>query len=151
MLQLRLAEHPVVMLDGDELREIFGATEGAHSRADRLALALRYAALCKLLANQGVWVAISTISMFREVHEWNRTNLPGYLEVFLDVPLSELARRDPKKIYEKARRGELKDVAGIDLPVDAPARPDVYLGWHPGFVTSDALTMVLNKLTVSTT
>ena len=70
---------PTVMLDGDELREVMDAME-AHSRGERLKLAMRYARTCQLIAKQGVRVAIATISMFSEVHAWNRANLPGYLE-----------------------------------------------------------------------
>lgn len=116
--------HSIVMLDGDELREVLDAAH-AHTRDERLALALRYARLCRMLALQGVDVAIATISMFREVHAWNRENQPRYLEVFLRVSLEELERRDPKGIYRRARAGEIGNVAGIHLPVDEPAEADI--------------------------
>src|SRR5205823_3842085 len=108
--RLRARGRTVVMLDGDELREVFGA-EAAHTRSERLALAFRYAKLCRLIALQGIDVAIATISLFREIHAWNRSNLSGYCEILLTAPLSELALRDPKKIYERAARGEIANVA----------------------------------------
>lgn len=125
--QLRGAGQAVVLLDGDELREVFGAVAsgaGNHGRPARLALALRYAHLCRVIADQGLTVVIATISLFREVHDWNRSHLPGYFEVYLDVPLVELRRRDPKGIYRRFDAGELDNVAGLDLPVDSPAAPD---------------------------
>ena len=67
--RLRTEGRCVVMLDGDELREVMAA-EQAHTRAERLALALRYARLCQMLAKQGLDVAIATISLFKEVHAW---------------------------------------------------------------------------------
>jgi adenylylsulfate kinase len=123
---LRERDKAVILLDGDEIRAVVGATQ-AHTREDRLALALRYSRLCKLLSDQGFDVAIATISLFEEVHDWNRKNLPGYCEIFLDVPIDELKRRDTKGIYERFDRKELKNVAGIDLKVDYPKNPDVVL------------------------
>ena len=87
------------MLDGDELREVFGATtpgDENHGREARLQLAFQYTHLCRVLASQGLVVVVATISMFKEIHKWNRDNLPGYFEVYLNVPIDELRRRDPK-------------------------------------------------------
>lgn len=127
---LRAAGEPVVMLDGDELRAVLGGG-GGHSRENRLELAQAYGRLCQLLASQGVTVAIATISMFAEVHAWNREHLPGYCEIFLDVPLEELTRRDPKSIYRRAATGELRNVAGVDFAVDRPLKPHVHVPWDP--------------------
>lgn len=123
---LRKRGKSVILLDGDEIRAVVGAVK-AHTREERMALALRYSRLCKLLSDQGFDVAIATISLFEEIHEWNRENLPGYCEIFLDVPLDELRRRDTKGIYERFDRNEIKNVAGIDLQVDFPKNPDVVL------------------------
>jgi adenylylsulfate kinase len=125
--RLREQGKSVISLDGDELREVFGAvspTEENHGREGRINLALQYSRLCGVLASQGFAVVIATISLFREVHDWNRRNLPGYFEVYLKVPLEELRRRDPKGIYRKHQAGELKHVAGLDLDVDEPSMPD---------------------------
>lgn len=118
--KLRDGGETVVMLDGDDLREVFGAaTTNAqnHGREGRLALAMQYSHLCRVIAAQGVTVVIATISLFRDVHAWNRVDLPGYFEVYLRVPLEELRRRDPKGIYRRFDAGELNNVAGLDLPV----------------------------------
>ena len=76
--KLRVSGEAVVMLDGDELREVFGAgaaNANNHGREGRLALAMQYAHLCRVIAAQGLTVVIATISLFREVHAWNRANL----------------------------------------------------------------------------
>lgn len=91
---LRNCGRTVVFLDGDDMRAVMGRTN-AHTRDERLDLALSYGRLGKLIASQGIDVVIATISLFHEVHEWNRKNLPGYVEIYLDVPLEELKRRDP--------------------------------------------------------
>ncbi|HJW24558.1 MAG TPA: adenylyl-sulfate kinase [Rhodocyclaceae bacterium] len=142
---LKKTGRSVVMLDGDELREMMGAT-AAHTRAERVELASRYARLCHLISAQGISVAIATISLFKEVHEWNRSNLQGYVEIFVDVPLEELMRRDPKMIYRRAAQGELTCVAGVDLAVDFPQSPDIHLRWAPGLSADDAANQVISKL-----
>jgi len=113
----------VIFLDGDELRDILNRPLNnvqSHDRESRLALAMQYAQLCRMLAMQGVIVVIATISLFKEIHSWNRKNLPGYFEVYIKVPLVELRRRDPKSIYQRFNCGEIKNVAGLDLKIDEP-------------------------------
>ncbi len=125
--RLREKNESVVMLDGDELREVFGAVainSRNHSYEGRLALARQYSRLCKVIASQGVTVVIATISLFQEVHEWNRLHLPGYYEVYLKVAIEELRRRDPKGIYKLFDDGKLTSVAGMDLQIDEPTAPD---------------------------
>ncbi len=132
--RLRAADKCVVMLDGDELREVFDATAANaqnHGSGARLALAMQYAHLCKVIASQGVIVVIATISLFKEVHSWNRANLPGYFEVYLKVPVNELRRRDPKGIYRRFDAGELTDVAGLDLSIDEPEAADWVMEFEP--------------------
>jgi bifunctional enzyme CysN/CysC len=60
----------------------------------------------------------------REIHQ--DAGLP-FLEVFVDTPLEVCERRDPKGMYAKARRGEIRDFTGIDAPYEAPLRPDLLL------------------------
>lgn len=123
------------MLDGDELREVFGATVSNtqnHGREGRLALAMQYAHLCRVIAAQGLTVVISTISLFREVHAWNRTHMPGYFEVYLKVPMEELRRRDPKGIYQRYDSGDISNVAGLDLAIDEPESADWVAEFVPG-------------------
>ena len=81
---------------------------------------MQYSHLCRVIAKQELTVVIATISMFKEIHTWNRENLSGYFEVYLKVPVDELRKRDPKKIYKKFDNGELSSVAGLDLDIDEP-------------------------------
>lgn len=134
LANLRADGKPAIMLDGDEMRDVFGAVEPNlqnHSREARLALSMQYARLCRLIAAQNLIVIIATISLFSEVHEWNRANLPGYFEVFLRVPVKELRRRDPKGIYRRFDAGELDNVAGLDLPIDEPAAANWIIDYKP--------------------
>ena len=98
--------------------------------------------MCRVIASQGLTVVIATISLFRELHAWNRANLPGYFEVYLKVPVEELRRRDPKGIYRRFDAGELSNVAGLDLPVDEPEAAD----WVVEYETSRSLEAVAEEL-----
>ena len=117
----------VIHLDGDELRQVLA--DEVYAREDRMALAMRYARLCKLLSEQGLDVVIAVIGLFKEVHKWNRDNIKNYIEIFIDTPLSELKKRDPKNIYRDFELGLINNVAGIDLKIDIPSNPDIHLKW----------------------
>jgi len=74
-------------------------------------------------------VIVSFISPYRAEREIARSRFePGeFLEVFVDAPLEECERRDPKGLYAKARRGELINFTGIDSDYEAPEAPDIRL------------------------
>jgi len=149
---LQVDRQTVIYLDGDELRAVLvpqNQSDQAMDRVSRLSLAQQYAALCRLLANQGLTVVIATISMFQEVHAWNRANIPNYVEVFLRVPLRVLRDRDPKGIYQAFDQGELASVAGLDLEVDDPADPDIVIDNYGTTSTWDAERAVLGFLGIS--
>ena len=129
-LSLRLENSKLrpILLDGDTLRNIFqkdGSDAQSYKRDTRLNLALQYGLICQTLSDQGFTVIISTIAMFNEIYAWNRENLNNYFEIFLKVPLVELYKRDPKKIYESYRHGKITNVAGLDLTIDEPISADV--------------------------
>jgi adenylylsulfate kinase-like enzyme/phosphohistidine swiveling domain-containing protein len=124
--RLRAAGRPALFLDGDALRTVI-AEELGHSIANRRQAAMRNARLCRLLASQGEDVVCATISLFHEVQRWNRANIPGYCEIYLQVPLEELRRRDRKGIYAAAARTTSPNVVGLDLPAEVPEAPDLVL------------------------
>lgn len=142
---LRNQGRPVVLLDGDEMRAVFGSGLG-HSRDDRLHLAQAYGRLCALLAGQGLTVVCATISLFAECHRWNRDNLPGYLEVYLRVPQDVLAARDPKGLYAAVANGSVQHVHGHDLPFDEPASPDLVIDNHGPTSPEQAARLVVGWL-----
>jgi polyisoprenyl-phosphate glycosyltransferase len=138
----------ILMLDGDELREVFGAVAANadnHGREGRLALAMQYAQLCRVLAIQGKTVVIATISLFKEVHAWNRKNLPNYFEVYLKVPIEELRIRDPKGIYKKYDAGELNNVSGLDLEVDEPLHANMVIEFNKRHSVRMIAGKIINK------
>lgn len=123
---LRAWGRPVVLLDGDILREVYGDSLGHHLEARRQT-AWRHAHMCHMLSQQGVDVVIATISMFHEIQGWNRAQMPGYREVYIEVPLDVLRQRDQKGLYSGALAGNVVNVLGVDLVPELPRAPDVRL------------------------
>ncbi|MGA3211820.1 MAG: adenylyl-sulfate kinase [Terriglobales bacterium] len=124
--RLRADGRPVTFLDGDALRAVIAEDLG-HSVDDRRRSAMRNARLCRLLAAQGADVVCATISLFHDVQLWNRENIPGYREIYLQVPIEELRSRDSKGLYAGAQRGEARNVVGLDVPAETPEAPDLVL------------------------
>lgn len=119
---LRERGETVVFLDGDEMRTVFGGGMG-FTGADRRKLAESYGRLCALLASQGVTVVCCTISMFDSVRAWNRANIPGYYEVYIQASMETLRRRDQKGLYSR----NADNVAGVGLQVELPTASDLIL------------------------
>lgn len=91
----------VVILDGDLMKQIASGSENAgYELHDRLIRSKRYSLIAKLLADQGQWVIVCTIAMFDEIREWNRENINGYIEVFLNPSEAVLKSRDKKGIFK---------------------------------------------------
>lgn len=122
--QIKRVVSNVVLLDGDILRELFGGGVG-HDPDGRYQNALRIVRLCKFLLEQDINVVCSTMSLFSEIHEMNRKLTPCYYEIYVDVPMDELERRDKKGLYSRALRGEIEHVVGVDLPFDRPKNPQL--------------------------
>lgn len=115
---------PVELLDGDELRETICKGLG-FSREDRLENIKRIAYVSRLLSRNGVTVLVSAITPYREMRDYLRRHVPGFVEIYVDCPLQECERRDVKGLYAKARRGELKQFTGISDPYEVPDHPDI--------------------------
>ena len=119
----------VVLLDGDELRAVFAHDRGeqAYTLEGRRLNAERMTALCELLDRQGIHVVCCILSVFADMRRDNRSRFGRYFEIFMDAPLAALAARDVKGLYGKARRGEKRNVVGIDIPFERPAGSDLVI------------------------
>ena len=120
--ELKKSGEKVVLLDGDELRAVFGGGFG-FTAEPRLKLGMSYGRLCALLAAQGFTVVCCTISMFHSVRAWNRANIPGYYEVYIQASMDTLRQRDQKGLYSR----NAENVAGVGLQVEMPSTPDLIL------------------------
>ncbi|OGN30002.1 MAG: hypothetical protein A3A33_01615 [Candidatus Yanofskybacteria bacterium RIFCSPLOWO2_01_FULL_49_25] len=117
---------PAVFIDGDAVRKMTGNDLG-YSVKDRIKNAYRISRLCKLLSDQGLVVVCATVSLFKEIHTWNRRNMPGLFEVFIDTPAHILHQRDRKKLYTKSKAGKITDLVGIHQSYDVPRDPHLII------------------------
>jgi len=115
-----------VLLDGDRLRAVI-APDAGYDAETRKRLAAVYGRLCAELSAQGAVVVCATISMFHEIRDWNRANIPGYREIYLRVSPDRLAGRDPKGLYRAARTDALDNMVGLDQAQEEPRNPDLLI------------------------
>jgi bifunctional enzyme CysN/CysC len=130
MLEQRLHRtgHHTMLLDGDNVRHGLNRDLG-FTEADRVENIRRAGEVAKLMTEAGIIVLCSFISPYRAEREIVR-NLVGegeFIEVFVDTPLEECTRRDPKGLYAKARAGKIKNFTGFDAPYEAPLDPEIHL------------------------
>ena len=120
-------------LDGDNVRHGLNRNLG-FSAEDRAENIRRIGEVAKLFADAGILTITSFISpyradrdMVRKLHE--EAGLP-FLEIYVECPLDEAEKRDPKGLYQKARAGQIKGFTGIDDPYEAPEQPEIILPTH---------------------
>ena len=123
---IRNNDQKVVLIDGDEIRELFNNDIG-HDIESRRINAKRITRLCKFLDMQGIDVICSVLSLFPETSIWCRYNLSKYYEVFIDTPIKTLKARDSKKLYSSFDRGEIRNVVGLDIDFSKPKDSDLHV------------------------
>lgn len=125
----RRNEPATVLVDGDDVRRVLGRNEAADAftQAGRREVAERIAAICDWLDAQDINVVCCTISAFPDLLTCNRKKFSRYFEVFLEVPLEVVEQRAPSDLYGRARRGEVINVVGVDLPFAPPPGPDLVI------------------------
>lgn len=120
-----LGQH-TYLLDGDNVRHGLNKDLG-FTEPDRVENIRRVAEVAKLMVDAGLIVLTAFISPFAAERALARSLLaPGeFVEIHVDTPLEVVEQRDPKGLYRKARRGELKNFTGIDSPYEPPAQPEL--------------------------
>lgn len=120
-------------LDGDNVRLGINKNLG-FSAEDRAENIRRIGEIAKLFVDSGVIVLSSFVSPYRAdrdlVRKLHEDAGMDFIEVYVDVPLAEAEKRDPKGLYKKARAGQIKNFTGIDDPYEAPEKPELVLPSH---------------------
>ncbi len=118
--------HHTYLLDGDNVRHGLNKDLG-FTDADRVENVRRIGEVAGLMVDSGLIVLTAFISPFRSERALARSLVDDkeFLEVYVETPLSVAEERDPKGLYRKARRGELKNFTGIDSPYEAPEQPEI--------------------------
>ncbi|MFC7516864.1 sulfate adenylyltransferase subunit CysN [Herbaspirillum sp. GCM10030257] len=135
------------LLDGDNVRHGLNKDLG-FSDADRVENIRRVGEVARLMVDAGQIVLVSFISPFRAERRMARelVEQDEFFEIFIDTPLGVAEQRDPKGLYKKARRGELKNFTGIDSPYEAPEQPEIRIDTTT-HTPEQAAELVINHLT----
>jgi bifunctional enzyme CysN/CysC len=114
------------LLDGDNVRHGLNRDLG-FTEEDRVENIRRVGEVAKLMVDAGLIVLVSFISPFRSERRMARHLVEAgeFIEIFVDTPLAVAEERDPKGLYKKARRGELKNFTGIDSPYETPEHAEI--------------------------
>jgi bifunctional enzyme CysN/CysC len=125
---LHAAGHHTMMLDGDNVRHGLNRDLG-FTEADRVENIRRVGEVAKLMTECGLVVLCSFISPYRAERDMVRglVSEGEFLEVFVDTPIEECIRRDPKGLYAKAKAGQIKNFTGFDAPYEAPEKAEIHL------------------------
>jgi bifunctional enzyme CysN/CysC len=126
--RLHAAGFRTTLLDGDNVRHGLNRDLG-FTEADRVENIRRAGEVAKLMTEAGLIVLCSFISPHRAERRLVRDMVEQgeFLEVFVDTPIEECMRRDPKGLYAKAKAGQIKNFTGFDAPYDIPEHPEVHL------------------------
>jgi bifunctional enzyme CysN/CysC len=117
-----------ILLDGDNVRHGLNRDLG-FSEADRVENIRRVAEVSRLCVDAGLIVLVSFISPYRAERLLARERVADgeFIEVFVDTPVDECRKRDPKGLYAKADAGQIKNFTGVDAPYEAPLAAEVHL------------------------
>ncbi len=126
--QLHAMGHHTILLDGDNLRHGLNRDLG-FTNADRVENIRRTAEVARLMTDAGLIVIVSFISPFSSERQFAREIMAEgeFIEVFVDTPIKECIRRDPKGLYKRALAGEIENFTGIDSAYEIPQNPELSL------------------------
>jgi bifunctional enzyme CysN/CysC len=127
-LRLHAMGRHITLLDGDNLRHGLNRDLG-FSEADRVENIRRAAEAARLLADAGLIVLASFISPYRSDRAFVRERMESgeFFEVFVDTPVEECRRRDPKGLYRRADAGLIRHFTGVDAPYETPEAAELHL------------------------
>nr|WP_234362069.1 adenylyl-sulfate kinase [Francisella tularensis] len=115
------------IIDGDNIRHGLNHDLGFYeiSRTENIR---RVSEVAKLFVDAGLIVSVVLISPFIYDREQARKIIgDNFIEIFIDAPLAECEKRDPKKLYKKAREGEIANFTGISSPYEKPINPNIHI------------------------
>ena len=127
-VKLHQLNYHTMLLDGDNVR--FGLNKDlGFSDEDRVENIRRISEVAKLFIDSGMIVISAFISPFQSEREYAKSILEEgeFVEIFIDTPIEICQERDPKGLYKKALKGEIKNFTGIDSPYEIPKNPDIII------------------------
>lgn len=133
---------PTVLLDGDNIRELFSNDLG-YSKMERLRNAKRIMNLCKLLDKNKINAICAILSISEKNRMWCRKNFSNYLEIYLKCDVNIIQKRKTRTIYSDYDQGLIKNVVGKDIIFEEPQYSDFVINNNK---SKKKFTMEINKI-----
>lgn len=145
LVQLQKEGHAAMLLDGDEIRDVF--KNYGFDKVARIKHNQDVGKMAVYLQSQGIIPIVSLISPYAEARDYIRSISNDFVEIYVDTPLSVCETRDVKGLYKKARSGEIKDFTGIheSSPYEAPLTPELLIDTQK-FNADDCAKQILNYI-----
>jgi adenylylsulfate kinase-like enzyme len=134
LLKPKLPE--LVLVDGDVVRAMYGDKLG-FSEPERVTQIKRLQTVARSHDEKGQIAVVAALYAHPDLLRWNRQNFSQYFEVYLRAPFDLVEKRDAKGIYGRARKGEERNVVGVDIPWHAPEAPDLIIDAASGETPRD--------------
>ena len=143
--KLQSEGHSAMILDGDEIRDIF--KNNGFDKEARVKHNQDVGKMAVYLQSQGIIPIVSLISPYAEARDYVRSVSKDFTEIYVNTPLSICEKRDVKGLYKKVRNGEIKDFTGVhaSAPYEIPKNPDISLTTE-GFSVDDCVNIILKHI-----
>ena len=137
----------ITLLDGDLLRKKLKIKlSGTFSNDYRTKVGLKYVNICKRYVHyKNKFVIIATMALINKVQNKYKKIINNF-DVFLDVPLKELKKRDPKNLYQKFDNKQINNMVGLDIKYDKPKNPDLHIKWNKNLTALNISKKILNLI-----
>jgi adenylylsulfate kinase len=143
---LRARGQRVEVLDSGRIRQQLNRLLG-FSREEIETNLLRLGYECKLLNRNGVTAIVTAVSPYRDVRDQLRKEVDNFVEVYCRCPMEVLMKRGAGELFEKAQRGEIAHVAGVNAPYEEPLKPEILLNTDQ-LTAEQSVSQVLTTLEV---
>ena len=111
---------PTIEVSGDNLRKVFKYKD--YDINKRKLYAKKYSEFCNLITSKRVNIIFSTVSLFKEVHIWNKKNIKNYYEIFIKSDVKKIIKLNKKKLYRNK-----KNIMGVSLKPDFPKKSNLII------------------------
>lgn len=145
LAKLKSEGHSAMILDGDEIRDIF--KNNGFDKEARIKHNQDVGKMAVYLQSQGIIPIISLISPYAEARDYVRSISKDFTEIYVNTPLTVCEERDVKGLYKKVRNGEIKDFTGIhdSAPYEAPKAPEMIMNTQ-GVTVDDCVNQILKQI-----
>jgi adenylylsulfate kinase-like enzyme len=139
--QLKIKNDKLILIDGDQIRSLYENNLG-YDPISRSKNTHRYINLVKWLMKHEISSIVAVISPFEKDREFCRKEIKNYKQIYLNCSLDERIKRDKKKLYAPALKGEKKHVVDVDIPFDLPKKSELSIDTEkkrPGSIVEEII------------